>query len=123
MNFTPQVGDGNYDHSQWIRPEDMSDHRPSYKVDTSKPGSDVAGETAAAMTAGYLVFKDSGTSSCILYPIWALASHWRYILIAADKHIKEHNIIQLHSKTCDNQWCYSIIMELIGVSKNNEFDY
>ena len=31
--------------------------RPAYKITESKPGSDVAGETAAAMAAGYLVFK------------------------------------------------------------------
>ena len=32
--------------------------RPAYKVTTSCHGSDVAGDTAAAMAAGYLAFKD-----------------------------------------------------------------
>ncbi|XP_021363495.1 uncharacterized protein LOC110456829 isoform X1 [Mizuhopecten yessoensis] len=53
-----QVGDGGPDHAYWGRPEDMTFARPSYKVDATKPGSDVAGEYAAAMAASYLVFKD-----------------------------------------------------------------
>ncbi|XP_071109686.1 uncharacterized protein [Haliotis cracherodii] len=52
-----QVGDGNTDHNFWGRPEDMTMARPSYKIDASKPGSDVAGETAAAMAAGSIAFK------------------------------------------------------------------
>ncbi|XP_033764174.1 endoglucanase G-like [Pecten maximus] len=53
-----QVGDGGQDHGFWGRPEDMKMVRPAFKVDATKPGSDVAGEYAAAMAAGYLVFKD-----------------------------------------------------------------
>ncbi|XP_045162475.2 endoglucanase E-4-like [Mercenaria mercenaria] len=52
-----QVGDGGQDHGFWGRPEDMTMARPAFKITESKPGSDVAGETAAAMAAGYLVFK------------------------------------------------------------------
>ena len=52
-----QVGDGGPDHGFWGRPEDMTMARPAYKITESRPGSDVAGETAAAMAAGYLVFK------------------------------------------------------------------
>ncbi|ESO84370.1 hypothetical protein LOTGIDRAFT_132347 [Lottia gigantea] len=53
-----QVGDGKADHNFWGRPEDMDMARPSYKIDASHPGSDVAGETCAAFAAGYLAFKD-----------------------------------------------------------------
>ncbi|XP_053378521.1 uncharacterized protein LOC123526589 [Mercenaria mercenaria] len=53
-----QVGDGHVDHGYWGRPENMNMRRPAYKVTTSCHGSDVAGDTAAAMAAGYLVFKD-----------------------------------------------------------------
>ncbi|XP_021755693.1 endoglucanase 11-like [Chenopodium quinoa] len=52
-----QVGDGNSDHYCWQRPEDMTTSRQAYKVDESNPGSDVAGETAAAMAAASLVFR------------------------------------------------------------------
>ena len=33
--------------------------RPAFKIDESNPGSDLAGETAAALAAGYLVFKET----------------------------------------------------------------
>ncbi|KAH3741080.1 hypothetical protein DPMN_047798 [Dreissena polymorpha] len=32
--------------------------RPAYKVNTGCHGSDVAGNTVAAMASGYLIFKD-----------------------------------------------------------------
>ncbi|CAC5367752.1 E3.2.1.4 [Mytilus coruscus] len=53
-----QVGDGNLDHNFWGRPEDMTMDRPSFKVTSDKPGSDVAGEYAAAMAVASIVFKD-----------------------------------------------------------------
>ncbi|XP_050414686.1 endoglucanase 4 [Patella vulgata] len=53
-----QVGSGGSDHGFWGRPEEMKMARPSYKIDASHPGSDVAGETCAAFAAGYLAFKD-----------------------------------------------------------------
>ncbi|TYH87093.1 hypothetical protein ES332_D01G092100v1 [Gossypium tomentosum] len=42
----------------WVeRPEDMTTSRQAYKVDEKNPGSDVAGETAAAMAAASIVFR------------------------------------------------------------------
>ncbi|XP_035829206.1 endoglucanase 4 [Aplysia californica] len=57
-----QVGNPGPDHGYWGRPEDMTMPRPSYKITASRPGSDVAMETAAAMSAGYLVFKDKNST-------------------------------------------------------------
>lgn len=54
-----QVGNGK-SHSLWDRPESITTKQNSYKVDDTHPGSDVAGEYAAAMAAGYLAFKDKG---------------------------------------------------------------
>ncbi|XVF12983.1 hypothetical protein REPUB_Repub08aG0167400 [Reevesia pubescens] len=54
-----EVGDGNTDHYCWQRPEDMTTDRHAYKIDPSNPGSDLAGETAAAMAAASIVFRDS----------------------------------------------------------------
>ncbi|KAF2566041.1 hypothetical protein F2Q70_00024610 [Brassica cretica] len=51
-----QVGDGNSDHACWMRPEDMTTPRPSYRIDAQHPGADLAGETAAAMAAASLAF-------------------------------------------------------------------
>ncbi|XP_050412664.1 endoglucanase F isoform X2 [Patella vulgata] len=52
-----QVGDPEADHNYWGRPEDMTIYRPAYKLTTSVKGSDVAGETAAALAAGSIVFQ------------------------------------------------------------------
>ena len=54
-----KVGNGGTDHAYWGRPEDMTVSRPAYKIDTTKPGSDLAAETAAAMAAGSIVFSSS----------------------------------------------------------------
>eukprot|EP00253_Pinus_taeda_P035775 PITA_35775 len=54
-----QVGDPNSDHICWERPEDMDTPRTVYSIDTQNPGSDVAGETAAAMAAASIVFRTS----------------------------------------------------------------
>ena len=53
-----QVGDGNEDHRWWGPAEVMQMERPAYRVDTGCPGSDVAGETAAALAASSLVFAE-----------------------------------------------------------------
>merc|ERR1712002_653595 len=53
-----QVGDGYADHAYWGRPEQMTMARPSFKIDNNNPGSDLAGETAAALAAASIVFKD-----------------------------------------------------------------
>ncbi|KAM6587355.1 hypothetical protein CsatA_009960 [Cannabis sativa] len=51
------VGDPNADHKCWERPEDMDTVRSVYSVSPSNPGSDVAGETAAALAAASMVFR------------------------------------------------------------------
>ncbi|KUP96720.1 glycoside hydrolase family 9 protein [Thermobifida cellulosilytica] len=53
-----QVGDGDADHKWWGPAEVMPMERPSFKVDPSCPGSEVAAETAAAMAASSIVFAD-----------------------------------------------------------------
>ncbi|KAG6493743.1 hypothetical protein ZIOFF_048745 [Zingiber officinale] len=51
------VGDPSTDHHCWERPEDMDTPRTVYWVSQSSPGSDVAGETAAALAAASVVFR------------------------------------------------------------------
>jgi len=76
-----QVGNGSLDHGEWVAPEDMTYEYPSYKIDTSGPGSDLAGETAATLAAAYLVFKDED-------PTYAntLLKHAKEIYDFADKY-------------------------------------
>ncbi|WP_225847157.1 glycoside hydrolase family 9 protein [Streptomyces sp. HPF1205] len=54
-----QVGDGSSDHSFWGPAEVNPSPRPSYKIDASCPGSDLAGEAAAALASSSMVFKAS----------------------------------------------------------------
>ncbi|HBE16690.1 MAG TPA: endoglucanase [Cyanobacteria bacterium UBA11149] len=54
-----QVGKASLDHDWWGPAEVMQMARPSYKIDQSCPGSDLAGETAAAMAASSMVFKET----------------------------------------------------------------
>jgi endoglucanase len=63
-----QVGKGSLDHAWWGPAERMPMERPSYKIDASCPGSDLAGETAAAMAASSIAFRktDSNYSSQLL---------------------------------------------------------
>ncbi|CAA2956950.1 endoglucanase 5 [Olea europaea subsp. europaea] len=57
-----QVGDGESDHYCWERAEDMTTSRMGYKLDPEHPGSDLAGETAAALAAASLAFKPYNSS-------------------------------------------------------------
>lgn len=52
-----QVGTGALDHTFWGPPEVMTMQRPSYAITTAKPGSDLAGEDAAAFAAASILFK------------------------------------------------------------------
>ena len=55
--FIGQVGDGYADHGVWTRPEDLNMARPSFSMTC---GSDLAGETAAALAASSLVYRNMG---------------------------------------------------------------
>ncbi|KAF8657628.1 hypothetical protein HU200_059777 [Digitaria exilis] len=57
--YWAEVGDGDTDHYCWQRPEDMTTSRQAYRIDKDNPGSDLAGETAAALAAASIVFRTS----------------------------------------------------------------
>ncbi|KAJ1427633.1 Six-hairpin glycosidase superfamily [Sesbania bispinosa] len=77
-----QVGDGASDHSCWERAEDMTTSRTSYKIDEQHPGSDLAGETAAAMAAAAIAFKPYNSSYSSL-----LLVHAKQLFTFADRFI------------------------------------
>ena len=60
--FYGQVGDGFADHSYWGAPEDMNMARPSFKIDAANPGSDLAGEAAAALAAASIAFRPTDSN-------------------------------------------------------------
>ncbi len=53
-----QVGSGSNDHAWWGSAEVMKMDRPSYYIDSTNPGTDLAAETAAAMAASSMIFQD-----------------------------------------------------------------
>ncbi|KAJ4754250.1 Endoglucanase [Rhynchospora pubera] len=53
-----QVGDPVKDHQCWTRPENMQTPRTLYKINQQVPGTEIAAETAAAMAASAIVFRD-----------------------------------------------------------------
>ncbi|HEY8344237.1 MAG TPA: glycoside hydrolase family 48 protein [Bacillota bacterium] len=57
--FWGQVGNGGQDHAWWGPAEVMQMRRPAYKIDAANPGSDLAGETAAALAAASLIFRET----------------------------------------------------------------
>jgi endoglucanase len=68
--FYAQVGNGDVDHSFWGSPEILPTtmSRPSYKLDATHPGTEVAMETAAALAAGSMIFatEDPAYSALLL---------------------------------------------------------
>ncbi len=58
QRFYGQVGNGSADHAWWGPAEVMPMARPSYYVDANSPGSDLTGETAAALAAASMIFAD-----------------------------------------------------------------
>lgn len=54
-----KVGDPTADHNCWERPEDMDTPRTIYSIGIQNPGSEVSGETAAAMAVASIVFQTS----------------------------------------------------------------
>jgi hypothetical protein len=57
--FYYQIGEGNADHAYWGPPELQTYDRPTFYVATpEKPGSDVAGDAAAALALMYLNYNE-----------------------------------------------------------------
>lgn len=54
-----QVGTGGTDHGWWGPAEVNPTNRPAFKIDSSCGGSDLAGESAAAMAAASIAFRSS----------------------------------------------------------------
>jgi len=80
--FVGQIGNGGVDHGFWGRPEEMTMNRPAYSISCNNPGSDLAGETAAALAASSMYFTRRGESSYAAQ----LLTHARSLFEFADKH-------------------------------------
>lgn len=109
-----EVGDGNTDHYCWQRPEDLTTSRAAYKIDPSNPGSDLAGETAAAMAAASIVFRRYNPSYAKellehAYQVGYSSTH--YILVRRTRmiNIKKQLVkfFPYNSVTCKFHWVLS----------------
>jgi len=74
-----QVGAGGPDHGWWGPAEVMNMARPAFRIDASCGGSDLAGETAAALAASSMVFRPTNPSYAD-----TLVSHARQLYTFAD---------------------------------------
>ena len=56
-NLYLKVGDPVSEHKSWGRPDTIPPRRPAYSINKKNPGSDLAGETAAALAAVSLALR------------------------------------------------------------------
>jgi len=85
--FYGQVGDGGVDHSYWAPCESdasLMPQRPSAKIDSANPGSDLAGEAAAALAAASMVFMPTNpgyADTCLTHAqqLYSFADKYRGI--------------------------------------------
>jgi len=94
-----QVGNGGTDHAWWGPAEVMQMARPSYRVTTSCPGSDLAGETAAAMAAAAIAFQPTD-------PAYAatLLTHARQLYSFADNYRGKYSDCITDASSFYNSW-------------------
>lgn len=60
--FWGQVGLGGPDHAYWGPAETMTMARPAFKIDAQHPGSDLAGEAAAALASASIAFRPTDSA-------------------------------------------------------------
>ena len=94
-----QVGDGDKDHAWWGSAEVMQMARPAARVDAAKPGSDLAGETAAALAAISMVFKATDAAYAD-----KLLSHAKTLYAFADKYRGKYSDAIPGAQAFYNSW-------------------
>ncbi|MFF5900161.1 glycoside hydrolase family 9 protein [Streptomyces argenteolus] len=94
-----QVGNGGDDHKWWGPAEVMSMARPAYKIDASCPGTDLAGQTAAAMASSSMLFADDD-------PAYAakLLTHAKQLYSFADTYRGKYSDCITDAKSYYNSW-------------------
>ncbi|XP_077990957.1 uncharacterized protein LOC144445289 [Glandiceps talaboti] len=118
--FYYQVGDPGPDHRRWGRAEDMDIPRPSFKVDRENPGSDVVGETAAALAACAIVFKDQDPSYAVL-----LLKHAKQLFKFADKYRSNYPSAEYYTTTRSygNKLCWAAAWLYYATNKDRYLNY
>ena len=63
QNMAVQQSQGKFNYAEalqksyWSPPATMAMERPTYQIDASHPGSDLAGESAAALASAFIIFR------------------------------------------------------------------
>ncbi|MFI6992038.1 glycoside hydrolase family 9 protein [Nonomuraea wenchangensis] len=94
-----QVGNGGTDHAWWGPAEAMQMARPAYKIDASCGGSDLAGETAAAMAASSMVFRPTNAAYAD-----TLLTHAKQLYAFADTVRKKYSDCITDAQGYYNSW-------------------
>jgi endoglucanase len=94
-----QIGTGGADHAWWGPAEVMQMARPAYKVTTACPGSDLAGETAAAMAAASIAFRPTNATYAN-----TLLSHARTLYAFADTYRGKYSDCISDAQSFYNSW-------------------
>ena len=94
-----QIGTGGTDHAWWGPAEVMQMARPSYKIDASCPGSDLAGETAAALAASSIVFRPTDAAYAN-----TLLAHAKQLYAFADAYRGKYSSCITDASSFYNSW-------------------
>jgi endoglucanase len=94
-----QVGNGGADHAWWGPAEVMQMARPSYRITTSCPGSDLAGETAAALAAASVAFRPTDATYAN-----TLLTHARQLYSFADTYRGKYSDCITDAASYYNSW-------------------
>lgn len=94
-----QVGNGGTDHQWWGPAEVMKMARPSYQIDASCGGTDLAAETAAAMAASSMVFRPTDPSYAD-----TLVSHATQLYAFADAVRRKYSECITDASSYYNSW-------------------
>jgi endoglucanase len=94
-----QVGNGGADHAWWGPAEVMQMARPSYRVTTACPGSDLAGETAAALAAASIAFRPTDVTYAN-----TLLTHARQLYSFADTYRGKYSDCITDAAAYYNSW-------------------
>jgi endoglucanase len=94
-----QVGNGGSDHAWWGPAEVMQMTRPSYRITTACPGSDLAGETAAAMAAASIAFRPTNATYAN-----TLLAHARQLYTFADTYRGKYSDCITDAAAYYNSW-------------------
>src|SRR6185369_14944239 len=97
--FYGQVGNGDKDHAWWGPAEVMQMERPSAKIDAAHPGSDLAGEAAAALAAMSMVFRTADAAYAD-----KLLAHAKQLYDFADKYRGKYSDAIPGAKAFYNSW-------------------